>query len=76
MFIQADSPESPGCRLIGRAPTLEWLRLSPSRPPSSTGRRSLNILRVVTGRVFLCVIRGSLTSPYILINSVETAAPF
>ena len=34
-----------------------------------------NNLRVVTARVFY-VLRGSLTSPFILNNSVETAAPF
>ena len=42
---------------------------------SSTGRWSRNTLRVVTARVFY-VLRGFLTSPFILNNSVETAAPF
>ena len=42
---------------------------------SSTERWSRNTLRVVTARVFY-VLRESLTSPFILNNSVDTAAPF
>ena len=42
---------------------------------SGTERWSRNTLRVLTARVFY-VLRGFLTSPFILNNSVETAAPF
>ena len=42
---------------------------------SSTEIWSRNTLRVVTARVFY-VLMGFLTSPFILNNSVETAAPF
>jgi len=64
--------ESPGCRLFGTASMLEWLWI-----PSPTTHRGAvrNTLRVVTARVFY-VLMGSLTSPFILNNSVETAAPF
>jgi len=63
--------ESPGCRLISTASMLEWLRnlLPHHSQGSSTERWSRNTVRVVTARVFL-------TSPFILNNSVETAAPF
>ena len=69
--------ESPGCRLISTASMLEWLRnlLPHHSQGSSTEKWSRNILRVVTARVFY-VLRGFLTSPFILNNSVETAAPF
>ena len=69
--------ESPGCRLISTASMLEWLRnlLPHHSQGSSTERWSRNTLRVVTARVFY-VLRGFLTSPFILNNSVETAAPF
>jgi len=69
--------ESPDCRLFGTASMLGWLRnlLPHHSHGSSTERWSRNTLRVVTARVFY-VIRGSLTSPFIFNNSVETAAPF
>ena len=70
--------ESPGCRLISTASMLEWLRkllLPHHTQGSSTERWSRNTLRVVTARVFY-VLRGVLTSPFILNNLVETAAPF
>ena len=44
-------------------------------PASTTERWSRNTLRVVTARVFY-VLRGFLASPFILNNSVQTAAPF
>jgi len=53
-----------------------WENLLPYHSQgSSTERWSQNTLRVVTTRVFY-VLRGFLTSPVILNNSVETAAPF
>ena len=69
--------ESPGCRLISTASMLEWLwNLLPHHSQgSSTERWSRNTPRVVTARVFY-VLRDFLTSPFILNNSVETAAPF
>ena len=69
--------ESPGCRLISTASMFEWLRnLLPNHSQgSSTERWSRNTPRVVTARVFY-VLMGFLTSPFILNNSVETAAPF
>ena len=69
--------ESPGCRLISTDSMLEWLRnlLPHHSQGSSTERWSRNTLRVVNARVFY-VLRGFLTSPFILNNSVETAAPF
>jgi len=69
--------ESPGCRLISTASMLEWLRnlLPHHSQRSSTERWSRNTMRVVTARVFY-VLSGFLTSPFILNNSVETAAPF
>jgi len=69
--------ESPGCRLISTASMLEWLiNLLPHHSQgSSTERWSRNTLRVVTAIVFY-VLWGVLTSPFILNNSVETAAPF
>ena len=56
---------------------LEWLRnlLPHHSQGSSTERWSRNSLRVVTTRM-VYVLRGFLTSPFILNNSVETAAPF
>jgi len=56
---------------------LEWLRnlLPHHTQGSSTERWSQNTLRMVTARVFY-VLRGFLPSPFILNNSVETAAPF
>ena len=67
--------ESPGCRLFGIASMLEWFgNLLPHHSQGSiTERWSRNTLRVVTARVFY-VLR--VTSPFILNNSVETAAPF
>jgi len=55
----------------------EWLRnlLPHHSQGSSTERWIQNTLRVDTARVFY-VLRGFLTSPFILNNSVETAAPF
>ena len=47
-------------------------------PPPLTGEQyssSRNTLRVVTARVFY-ILRVFLTSPFILINSGEKAAPF
>ena len=69
--------ESPDCRLFGTASMLDWLRnhLPHHSHGGSTERWSRNTLRVVTARVFY-VISGFLTSPFILNNSVETAAPF
>ena len=69
--------ESPGYRLISTASMLEWLRnlLPHHSQGSSTERWSRNTRRVITARVFY-VPRGFLTSPFILNNSVETAAPF
>ena len=69
--------ESPGCRLISTASMLEWLRnlLPHHSQGSSTERWSRNTLRVFTARVFY-VLWGFLSSPFILNNSVETAAPF
>ena len=69
--------ESPGCRLISTASMLKWLRnlLTHHSQGSSTERWSRNTLRVVTARVFY-VRKWFLTSPFILNNSVETAAPF
>ena len=69
--------EFPGCRLISTASMLEWLRilLPHHSKGSSTERWSRNTLRVVTARVFY-VLRGFLTSPFILNNSVDMAAPF
>ena len=69
--------ESAGCRLFGTASMLEWLRkcLPHHSQRSSMERWSQNTLRVVTARVFY-VLRGFLTFPFILNNSVETAAPF
>ena len=70
----------------GRIPTLSLNQHSlyvgvVEEPPhhhsqgSSTEIWSRNTLSVVTARVFY-VLRGFLTSPIILNNSVETAAPF
>jgi len=70
----------------GRIPRLSLNRHSlyfweVEKPPphhsqgSSTERWSRNTQRVVTARVFY-VLRGFLTSPFILNNSVETTAPF
>ena len=70
----------------GRIPRLSLIRHSlyvgvVEKPPphhsqgSSTERWSRSTLRVVTARLFY-VLRGILTSPFILSNSVETAAPF
>jgi len=69
--------ESPGCPLFSTASMLEWLWyfLPHHSQGSSTERWSWNTLRVVTARVFY-VLGGSLTSPLIIYNSVETAAPF
>jgi len=69
--------ESPGCGLFGTDSMLEWLRnlLPHHSQGSSMERWSRNTLRVVTARVFY-IIRVFLTSPFILNNSVETAAPF
>ena len=69
--------KSPGCRLFGTASMLEWLRnlLPHHSQGSSTERWSRNTLRVVTARVFY-ILWGFLTSPFILDNSVEMAAPF
>ena len=69
--------ESPGCRLFSTASMLEWLRnlLPHHSQGNSTERWNRNTLRVITARVFY-VIREFLTSPFILNNSVETAAPF
>jgi len=66
-----------GCRLFGTASMMEWLRklLFHHSQGSSTERCNRNTLRVVTARVFY-ILRGSLTSPFIFNNSVETAAPF
>ena len=71
------SGRSLGCPLISTASMFEWLRnfLPHHSQGSSTERWSRNTLRVVTARVFY-VLRGFLTSPFILNNSVETAAPF
>ena len=68
--------ESPDCRLFSTASMLEWLRklLPHHSQGSSTERWSRNTLRVVTASVY--VLRGSLTSPFILNNSVETAGRF
>ena len=67
--------ESPGCRLFATASMLEWLRnlLPHHSQGSSTERWSRNTLD--TARVFY-VLMCFLTSPFILNNSVETAAPF
>ena len=72
----------------GRIPRLSFIQrslyvgaveklLSPTthRGTNSTDRWSRNTLRVVTARVFY-ILRGSLISPFIFNNSVETAAPF
>ena len=69
--------ESPGCRLISTASMFERLRnlLPHHSQGSSMERWSRNTLRVVTARAFY-VLRVFLTSPFILNNSVETAAPF
>ena len=65
--------ESPGCRLFSTASMLEWLRnfLHHHSQGSSTERWSRNSQASV-----FYVLRGFLTSPFILNNSVETAAPF
>ena len=64
--------ESSGCRLFSTASTLEWLRklLPHHSQGSSTERCSRNTPRVVIARVFY-VLRGSLTSPFIINNSVR-----
>jgi len=56
---------------------VEWLRnpLPHHSQGSSTEKWSGNTLRVITARV-LYVLRGFLTSTFILNNSVETTAPF
>ena len=63
--------------LCTTASMLEWLRnlLPHHSQGSSTERWSRNTLRVVTARVFY-VLMGSLSSPFIFNNSVETATPF
>ena len=68
---------SSGCHLFSTASMLEWLRnlLPHHSQGSSMERWSRKTLRVVTARVFY-VLRGSLTSPFIFNNSVETAVPF
>ena len=69
--------ESPGCCLFSKASMLEWLRnfLPHHSQGSSTERWSRNTPRVVTAILFY-ILRGSLMSPFILKESVETAAPF
>ena len=70
--------ESSGCCLFGTASMLEWLRntsLHTTHRGAVWKDGSRTTLRVVTARVFY-VLRGFLTSPFILNNSVETAAPF
>ena len=69
--------ESPGCCLFVAASMLEWLKnhLPHHSQGSSTERWSRNTLRVVTARVFY-ILWWSLTSPFILNNLVEMAAPF
>jgi len=63
--------------LISTSSMFEWFRnlLPHHSQRSSTERWSRNSLRVVTTRM-VYVLRGFLTSPFILNNSVETAAPF
>ena len=61
-------------RLLVSVGVVEKLLSHPSQG-SSTERWSRNMLRVVTARVFY-VLMGFLTSPFILNNSVNTAAPF
>ena len=69
--------ESPGCRLLGTDSMLGVVEKSP--PPPFTGQQYRKMEpkypRVVTARVFY-VLRVFLTSPFILNNPVETAAPF
>ena len=67
----------PSLSLIRHSFMLGWLRhlLPHHSQGSSRERQSRNTMRLVTARAFY-VIRGVLTSPFILNNSVETAAPF
>jgi hypothetical protein len=68
--------ESPDCRLLGTTSMFQWLRnFLPHHSLSHTERWSSNTLRVVTARMFY-VLSGFLRSPFILNNSVETAAMF
>ena len=64
---------------VGRQPLWLYLSLNFRLPchlqGSSTERWSRNTPRVVAARVFY-ILRGVLTSPFILNNSMETAASF
>ena len=70
--------ESPGCRLSGTSSMLEWLR-NPLLPQHSRGEQSGKMEpKYPEGGRCRSVLRPRffLTSPFILNNSVGTAAPF
>ena len=72
--------DSPGCRLISTASMFEWLRnLLPHHSQGSSREKMES--KYPEGGHCQSVLRprgggGYLTSPFILNNSVETAAPF